>query len=730
MTAGGEVFLPTDVIKAPSAYLVARRLTTMRWLGNPIAYAFGAITLTALSAGTTMIAPRLLDPAAFGAFALLTSLFNYAGGADLGLSQLADRRIAGRQEGVADIAVAIMQTRWLVGGLALVVLLPVSVAAAHFAETPISPLATALAVGGGIAAMISNGPISLFRAASKTWDFTFMAFILHAGMTVPRLMGLLFGGVTGCFAALAVWYVCCVAFFSRPARPSLQLLPALPILRAALPLFVFHACWLVFITINRWISSFLSSPFELGFFSFGAALATIGLSLLSMFGQLRYPRLLPRIRSAELSEASALTEREMIMLSLAMIAIAVIAKLLTQPAVFLAFPGYEAAVPPTIVLAVACVPLGVLAWTMPMVIMMTAMPIRDALIVFVPAFIVLVAAMAVGHRLAGIEGQAWGFAAASFLLLVNTCLIMCKLGMLTGGAVARIVGMQGAAAAMLVAVSVLMPPYARAGAIHSLAGQSENWPIVFHDDFESLDLRSGSQGLWEPHYPWGGRTNSGNEEQQYYVDPRPGMDVAEVQALAPFEISEGHLTITASKVPPQMREATDGQPYASGLLTTIDRFSFTYGLVEIRARIPSGRGLWPAFWLLPADRTWPPELDVFEVLGHDTRTLYVTVHSGIDAPADGGSAQAGRHMRTADLSRDLHVYGAAWTPERIVWFLDGKAVHEVQTPADMHKPMFLVVNLAVGGLWPGSPDHETTFPNSLVVDWIRVRAMPNSDQPG
>ena len=724
MMAATETFLPTDAIRAPRGYLALREFTSMAWLHNPVSYGVGALILTLLGAGTTLIAPRILEPTAFGAFALLTSLFTYASSADLGLSQLADRRIAGRREGVADEAVAIMQARWIVGGLALLVLLPASVAATFLTETYISPVATALAVGGGVAAMIANGPITLFRAASKTWDFTFMAFILHAGMTAPRLAGLLLGGVTGCFAALALWYVACVVFLARPARSMRVRAPVLPILRAALPLFVFYACWLVFITINRWVSSFLSSPFELGLFSFGAALATIGLSLLGTFSQLRYPRLLTRIREAAPSQASSLTEREVVMLSLVVIAIALVAQFLTRPFVHLAFPGYEAAVPSTIVLAVACVPLGVLAWTMPMVIMRSARPIRDAAVVFGPAFAVLVMAMTLGQRLAGIEGQAWGFVGASFLLFASTCLLMCTLGMLKAVAALRVIGLQAAAIGLLVAMSFMLPQHARSAGMNAMLAEATDWPVVFHDDFDTLDLRYGATGVWQPHYPWGERTNASNEELQYYVDPRPGMDVEAVQALTPFRIADGKLEIRASEVPAAVLSATDGQPYASGLLTTTDRFSFTYGLVEIRAKMPKGRGLWPAFWLLPEDRTWPPELDVFEVLGDDTHGLHVTVHSGIDIPQGARSAQSGQRVSSPDLSRDFHLFAALWTPQRIVWFLDGNPVHEAATPDDMHKPMFLLVNLAVGGTWPGAPDAATRFPNALVVDRITVRQMP------
>ncbi|MFC0218936.1 family 16 glycosylhydrolase [Pseudochelatococcus lubricantis] len=713
-----------EVVRTPRAYRFLRRHPAFAWLGRPAVYAMGAIVLTGLGAGTTIIAPRLLDPASFGAFTLLTSLFGYAGGADLGLSQLADRRIAGRADGAAQAA-AIMRARWVVGGLVLALLLPLTMLISA-SSGALSPFDSLLAATGGVAGMIANGPVTLFRAATRIWDFTFTALLLHAGMTFPRLMGILLGGVTGCFAALAVWYGACMLLLARPAaRPAEAPERTLPIVRAALPLFAFQAAWLVYLTANRWISSLVSTPYELGLFSFGASLATVGMSLLGTFSQVRYPALMTRMRASAPDQASALLEREMMFVALAMIALAVLARLLAPPLVPLAFPGYGGAAPATVTLAVSCVPLGVLAWTMPMVIMEARTPVREAAVVFLPAFSVMGLAMLAGHRAGGIDGQAWGYALAALFLLLAVLVLMRRLRMLTRAAVFRVAAVQATAILTLAALAILAP--AAAGPARPIA--TERWPVVFEETFDTLSLRQDDSGIWEPHYPWGGRSNEGNREMQYYIDPRPGGDAPAVQALAPYTVSGGILAIRAIQVPEALRAQTRGYAYAAGLLTTVRSFAFRYGKVEIRARVPKGRGLWPAFWLLPADRTWPPEIDVFEVIGHDTATLHVTAHSGISPPAPGRSRQSGAAIAVPDLSQDFHVYGVIWTPERIVWTLDGASVFETRTPRDLHKPMFLVLNLAVGGRWPGAPDGTTAFPASLLVDWIRVRAMPEDSAP-
>jgi beta-glucanase (GH16 family) len=151
-------------------------------------------------------------------------------------------------------------------------------------------------------------------------------------------------------------------------------------------------------------------------------------------------------------------------------------------------------------------------------------------------------------------------------------------------------------------------------------------------------------------------------------------------------------------------------------VTTYRSFAFTYGLVEMRARIPAGRGLWPALWLRNKAPGWPPELDIMEVLGHEPATLYLTTHS----KAGGVKSVVQRKISADDLSADYHVYGAKWGREKVTWYLDGEAIAEVPTPADMHAPMYLLANLAVGGRWPGAPDASTKFPASFQIDWIRV----------
>ena len=224
------------------------------------------------------------------------------------------------------------------------------------------------------------------------------------------------------------------------------------------------------------------------------------------------------------------------------------------------------------------------------------------------------------------------------------------------------------------------------------------------------------------------RTLPSNGEQQLYMDP----DFLGL-GIRPLAVRNGMLTIEARPLPaealrrvrariarltPEQRRygPIEKVRYSSGIITTRRSFSQTYGYFEVRARLPAGRGLWSAFWMLPEDDSWPPEIDVMEVLGHEPSTAYTTVHSRA------GAGPAGKN-RVFDPD-GFHRYGALWLPDRIEFYLDGRKVFAGPTPPDAHRPMHMLINLAVGGYWPGSPDSSTRFPARMTVDYVRAWALP------
>lgn len=163
------------------------------------------------------------------------------------------------------------------------------------------------------------------------------------------------------------------------------------------------------------------------------------------------------------------------------------------------------------------------------------------------------------------------------------------------------------------------------------------------------------------------------------------------------------------------------------------RVAFTHGLVEARMRVPAGQGLWSAFWTLGEGHEqvgWPysGEIDIVEAL-NDTRTAHANAHIADPASPDGRWQSPGGLDLTAPLSDRWHVFGVRWTRDALVFLLDGRPYHRIDRsevgerdwPFD--RPQVLLLNLAVGGDWPGSPDATTPFPASLLVDWVRVRPL-------
>jgi beta-glucanase (GH16 family) len=238
---------------------------------------------------------------------------------------------------------------------------------------------------------------------------------------------------------------------------------------------------------------------------------------------------------------------------------------------------------------------------------------------------------------------------------------------------------------------------------------------TFDDEFSSLDLWNGSSGIWDTSYPWappGGGTNPTNRELEWYIN----ASYSSTNNVDPWYVTRGILHITAAPAALSIKPYIDYYDYTSGILTTYHSFAQTYGYFEMRARLPEGKGLWPAFWLLPVNQSWPPELDVMEVLGSSPQTVYTTVHSG----SDGRIYSIERAAREPDTSSGYHTYGVDWEAKTITWYFDGRMVFRTLTPSDMHQPMYMLVDLAVGGAWPGSPNSSTKFPADMKIDYIRA----------
>jgi len=243
--------------------------------------------------------------------------------------------------------------------------------------------------------------------------------------------------------------------------------------------------------------------------------------------------------------------------------------------------------------------------------------------------------------------------------------------------------------------------------------------LTFSDEFDSLSLQS-SGGTWRTSFWDGadGRTLAANAELQVYMDEAYlGLGVN------PFSIDGGILNIHADTASADVQAAT-GHDYTSGMLSSRDSFAQTYGYFEIKCEMPEGQGTWPAFWMLPADGSWPPELDVAEALGSDSATVFMTAHTN----STGEHTKTGFTSWVGDISAGMHTYGVLWTPDDLVWYVDGAEVFRTATPPDMNQPMHLVTNLAIGGVLPGDPDEDFSGAD-LKIDYIRAYQLNDGSIP-
>jgi beta-glucanase (GH16 family) len=239
--------------------------------------------------------------------------------------------------------------------------------------------------------------------------------------------------------------------------------------------------------------------------------------------------------------------------------------------------------------------------------------------------------------------------------------------------------------------------------------EREGWTLIWQDEFNGEVL---DPSRWEAEI---GGHGWGNNEWQFYTD-RPEN----------LRLEDGNLVIEARE------EFFVRRNYTSARIKTQGLFSFTYGRVEARMKLPFGNGLWPAFWMLGEDITqtpWPAsgEIDIMEHIGRQPRHIYGTVHG----PGYSGGGGVG-HFKTfpdGTLSEEFHTYAIEWEPGEIRWYVDDEQFFKLtpeQVPGEwvFDKPYFILINLAVGGNWPGYPDDSTVFPQYLTVDYVRVYQRP------
>lgn len=241
--------------------------------------------------------------------------------------------------------------------------------------------------------------------------------------------------------------------------------------------------------------------------------------------------------------------------------------------------------------------------------------------------------------------------------------------------------------------------------------------IAFDDEFTSFNGDATGSNGWMTQYNFG-RNNPGTGESQCYMDSSVGVN--------PYSIVAGGLQIQAALATTATPCGSTGSfPYTSGLIQSSTSFFMEYGYFEMRALLPGGgQGYWPAFWMLAEGGGFPPEIDEMENLGNNMTTIYQNVHFGT-------SSQTGpAPVTVTDASMNYHTYAVDWEPTLITFYVDGVQTNQYSTPADMHQTMYVLVDLAIGGSFPGNPDGTTTFPSNMIVKYVRAWKGPNSTGEG
>jgi len=280
---------------------------------------------------------------------------------------------------------------------------------------------------------------------------------------------------------------------------------------------------------------------------------------------------------------------------------------------------------------------------------------------------------------------------------------------------------------------------------------AQGWKLVFADGFDGTALDPAKWHVYQD--CWGG----GNQERECYTARADNVSVHDgaLNLVAQFEKATGP-SLSEDLRDPKVEPPPATRPFTSGKVSTKGKFTLTYGRIEVRAKSPTGQGVWPAIWLLPVDDLYGPwpgsgEIDVMEAVNLGARCgscaggienqIYGTIHYGSNMHHYQGLFQQKAYALPKGSEGDWHTYRVDWSPEAITWYVDGKDYEHVRlhnwrdplqkvTPAPaignapFDRPFYLILNLAIGGLWPESHDQGgvllANFPKALSVDWVHI----------
>ncbi|HMT74379.1 MAG TPA: glycoside hydrolase family 16 protein [Chitinophagaceae bacterium] len=247
--------------------------------------------------------------------------------------------------------------------------------------------------------------------------------------------------------------------------------------------------------------------------------------------------------------------------------------------------------------------------------------------------------------------------------------------------------------------------------LQSAKSQSNQWSLIWQDEFNYNGLPDSTKWVFDTK---GNAHGWGNNEKQHYTAYNTGNAVVE----------KGSLKIIARK------QKTDKRDYTSARLITKGRASFQYGKIIARIKLPGGKGVWPAFWMLGNNIDsvdWPRcgEIDIMEHVGYEPDSIYGTIHSNAYNHMKG--TQKVKAIAIKKPYTRFHKYSIEWTPEKIDFFVDGKKLNSIDNEYltdkewPFNQPFYIILNLAVGGNWGGKHGiDDAVFPSTMEVDYVRV----------
>lgn len=236
------------------------------------------------------------------------------------------------------------------------------------------------------------------------------------------------------------------------------------------------------------------------------------------------------------------------------------------------------------------------------------------------------------------------------------------------------------------------------------AAPPAGWKMVFNDEFDGVEL---NRAKWGTTMEFIG-THGQRYHNEYYASYTVDDEIV---------VHGGQLQLRTDRRNIEGPEKPHIWEYTQGLISSHDHFTFTHGYVEIRAKFPGGRGLWPCLWLMPQSQGWPPEFDIAEYYAGQK-----TMHHGLAYGGLYNSAWDSLWDRTTDFESDFHTYALEWMPGRAVWTMDGVVRKTITAEYVPNVPMYLILSNSVSSISgpSGEPDEETVFPNAFLIDYVRV----------